>query len=136
MSAHASVPNVAGESRGYETRDLTFKPYILFVVGLVVLGVLGQGVIWFLFRGYADGPLPWDRPAPLMASQPSLTPPEPAPVQPMPANDFKRFAAEQALRAETYGWVNREAGVVRVPLSKAKEMVIDKGLPVRKAAPK
>ena len=38
---------------------------------------------------------------------------------------------EQALT--TYGWVNKDAGTVRVPIDRAMEMVVQKGLPVRSA---
>lgn len=36
---------------------------------------------------------------------------------------------EQAL--STYGWVNQAAGVVRLPINRAKELVLERGLPVR-----
>jgi hypothetical protein len=37
-----------------------------------------------------------------------------------------RFLAAQT----TYGWVNKEAGVVRVPIERAKLLIIERGLPV------
>ena len=37
--------------------------------------------------------------------------------------------AEEAL-ATSYGWVNREAGTVRIPVARAMELLLERGLPV------
>jgi hypothetical protein len=44
-----------------------------------------------------------------------------------------RDAEDQALA--TYGWVDRQKGVVRIPIAQAMDMVVKKGLPVRTEAP-
>lgn len=31
----------------------------------------------------------------------------------------------------TYGWVDRSAGTVRIPIDKAKDLLMERGLPVR-----
>ena len=47
----------------------------------------------------------------------------------------------QALRKKeqdaltTYGWVDQHAGVVRIPMERAKDLLLERGLPVRGAAP-
>ena len=41
------------------------------------------------------------------------------------------FRAEQYAHLHGYGWVDETAGVARVPIDKAKEMLLKKGLPVR-----
>ena len=35
----------------------------------------------------------------------------------------------------TYGWMDRNAGIVRLPIERAKELILERGLPVRGAAP-
>lgn len=35
----------------------------------------------------------------------------------------------------TYGWMDQSAGVVRLPIERAKELILERGLPVRGAAP-
>ena len=35
----------------------------------------------------------------------------------------------------TYGWVDQQKGVVRIPIAQAMDLVVKKGLPVRAAAP-
>src|ERR1035438_2936463 len=44
-----------------------------------------------------------------------------------------RAAEEQVLNS--YGWVDQQKGVVRIPIAQAMELVVKKGLPVRAAAP-
>jgi hypothetical protein len=44
-----------------------------------------------------------------------------------------RAAEEQVLNS--YGWVDQQKGVVRIPIAQAMELVVKKGLPVRATAP-
>ncbi len=41
--------------------------------------------------------------------------------------------AQQLAAATTYGWVNKEAGVVRVPIERAKQLILEAGLPATTA---
>jgi len=36
----------------------------------------------------------------------------------------------------TYGWVDNNGGVVRIPIARAKSLRLERGLPVRGTAPK
>jgi hypothetical protein len=47
-----------------------------------------------------------------------------------PAN-LKGFRAQEREVLTTYGWVDQNAGTVRVPIDVAKDRVISQGLPVR-----
>jgi len=42
---------------------------------------------------------------------------------------------QQETATTTYGWVNKEAGVVHVPIERAKELILHAGLPVTTAPP-
>jgi hypothetical protein len=52
-------------------------------------------------------------------------------LQTFPWHDLKEFKAEQNAYLHGYGWVDETAGIARVPIEKAKEMLLKKGLPVR-----
>jgi len=58
------------------------------------------------------------------------TPPEPR-LQAVPAIDLDRFRERESERLTTYGWVDRQAGVVHLPIERAMEIVAKEGLPVR-----
>lgn len=45
--------------------------------------------------------------------------------------NLQRFRAQEQETLTTYGWVDQNAGTVRVPIDVAKDLVIAQGLPVR-----
>ncbi len=59
-------------------------------------------------------------------------PPEPR-LQALPAADLVKFKESQGHVTETFGWVDKAAGVARVPVDKAIDMALEKGFPVRTA---
>ena len=48
--------------------------------------------------------------------------------------NLREHRTEQTARLHSYGWVNREGGVVHVPIERAIELVAERGLPVSPAA--
>ena len=40
-----------------------------------------------------------------------------------------QFRTQQREALTTYGWVDKEAGVVRVPIERAKQLIVERGLP-------
>ena len=57
-------------------------------------------------------------------------PPAPEPtLQLSPRADMERFQAEQMAELESYGWVDREHGIGRIPIGKAMEKVVQDGIP-------
>jgi hypothetical protein len=44
-----------------------------------------------------------------------------------------RAAEDEVLTS--YGWVSKEAGIARIPIEHAMQLVLERGLPVSKPAP-
>ena len=61
------------------------------------------------------------------ASVPSLLLREPMNLQ--------KFREEEEHLLTSYGWVDQNAGVVRLPIDRAKALLLERGLPVREGAP-
>jgi hypothetical protein len=57
-------------------------------------------------------------------------PPEPR-LQISPPADMAALREHDRQVLETYGWVDRAHGVVRIPIEEAKKMVLRQGLPSR-----
>jgi hypothetical protein len=55
-------------------------------------------------------------------------------LQVNPRQDLLRFRAEQEHALESYSWGNKEDGTVRVPIERAMELLLQKGLPVAPTA--
>jgi hypothetical protein len=67
--------------------------------------------------------------SPLAAELPK-DPPEPR-LQVLPAADLQRALATDQEKLAGYDWVEPNAGVVRIPIERAMELVVERGLPVR-----
>jgi hypothetical protein len=56
----------------------------------------------------------------------------PAPrLQIAPRDDLRALRARENTELNSYGWVDKSAGVVRIPISRAMQLLTERGLPVR-----
>jgi len=120
--------------------------------GIVQFGVLlatAIGVVcllvWGLFSVFNADATRTEKPAPPLYRR-EILPPEPrlqgAPGhQNSPAEDIKEFRAKENAELNSYGWViqpagqpsRQEAGVVRIPIERAKRLIVERGLPATPA---
>ena len=129
--------NGQSESKAYETRDIKVRPLVAFSVGLAVTGVVVYLVVFVLFRLFSGEAAQEDaRVAPSSASRPASAPgeerlpPEPR-IQADAAADMQALRRREDAILTTYGWVDRQAGVARIPIDAAMKQVLEEGLPVR-----
>jgi hypothetical protein len=54
-------------------------------------------------------------------------------LQQFPAVEFYQFRQQEEQQLRTYGWIDREAGTVRLPIDEAMRLTIERGLPSRAA---
>lgn len=57
-------------------------------------------------------------------------PPQPR-LQAQPGFDLKSYCEMEQEQLSTYGWVDQHNGVVRIPVDRAMDMILQKGLPAR-----
>jgi hypothetical protein len=130
MSETVKGPEHPG--RGYEDSDVSVGRLIAFaggVVALVVLGVLGSAAVFHFFvRHQPLGP-----PASPFEDVRTV-PPEPR-LQTTAPLDLKDYRANQEKILEGYGWVDSQAGIVRIPVDRAMDLLLQKGFPVRANSP-
>ena len=119
---------------GTEKRDVNIGAVWKFGLGIAG-GVLGSVLLmWFLFGQFAARETRRSpRPEPMAAGNPQKEPPEPR-LQKAPVIDFKAFQAGEEVALKSYGWVDPEKGIVRIPVERALELVAKEGLPARKEA--
>ena len=48
----------------------------------------------------------------------------------MGREDLQKIYAKQQQELESYAWEDRKAGVVRIPIERAMDLLLEKGLPV------
>lgn len=54
-----------------------------------------------------------------------------APLQASPEADMEAYEAEQRIATEQYKWIDKERGVVRIPVDRAIDLIIERGLESR-----
>jgi hypothetical protein len=115
----------------YEKSDVNVRAILGVGAGLATVTAVMAGLVWllvlFLARSGADTS---PREFPLAASYEQRLPPEPR-LQTNPREDLQtlRQAEERLLR--TYGWVDRDSGIVRIPIDEAIRLTLERGLPSR-----
>jgi hypothetical protein len=127
------------ESAAYETRDVKVRPLAVFIAGLTIVGVFVYLVSYMLIGLFGGQAAREDaQMAPSSVSRPALAPgeerlpPEPR-IQAAPAADMGALRREEDAILTTYGWVDRQAGVVRIPIDVAMQQVLEEGFPVTPA---
>ena len=115
---------------GYERSDLKPGTIALFGIGLAV--VIGAAVvITSLFVHYRALQLSrQETPVPRLAGEREATP-EPR-LQVDAQNELRQMRAAEEAALNSYGWVDKDAGIVKIPVDRAMEILAKKGLPARK----
>jgi hypothetical protein len=120
--SHSTVP--------YERRDANLKTLMLFGVGLAALTVAVLLVMWLMFRAFGTIAIRRDTPPSPLAD--TRQPPPGPRLQVAPAQDLNQLRAREDALLNHYTWIDKETGVVRIPIDRAMELLAQRGLPVRK----
>lgn len=115
------TPKPGYETRGVSTKFIIISGAVLFLVMVLVL-VAMRGMFDYLRR--PPGP-----PASVLSNAREL-PPGPQ-LQVDPRKQLRDYLANQKATLDSYGWVDRNEGIVRIPIERAMELLLKKGLPVR-----
>jgi hypothetical protein len=129
-----SEHNLESRSPGHELSDVNVRLIFVFGLAIIVLGLIVHFTLTAFVRSLARqqahavsasrGP-----------SDISLQSSEP-PLQEAPAAELAKLRAEEDAKLNSYDWVDRRAGVVRIPIDRAMALVLKKGLPTRPAEKK
>lgn len=129
-----------------EGDGVNYRAILWFLVILVITVLISQLVVWGFFElsewriARSEAPrAPLAAPAsrPLIengtvVAAPGAVLPQGRPSllvnEPMALERFRRAETESL---HTYGWINRGAETIRLPIDRAKELVLERGLPVR-----
>jgi hypothetical protein len=115
----------------HEESDVNFRGILAFGGGLIVVAVVIHLVVYVLF-GYFNSREGVQKTAeyPLAVGQQNRVPPEPR-LQTNPREDLADLRAKEDDQLTSYGWVDRNAGVVRIPIDAAMKLTLERGLPAR-----
>jgi hypothetical protein len=136
------------EDVAHEHSDINISKLVAFAIGLAAITAAVAALMWGLFRflekdakarDVAASPSPLSAPAAQMPAKMAGSPvfsPTPGPrllTNEYAVLDEQRRKEEQRLTG--YGWTDESAGVARMPVSEAKRLILERGLPVRAGNP-
>lgn len=98
----------------------------IFAAGLVVVVIASAAMFMLVRHVAAREDLRAEVPSPNAASPASYEGPE---LEVDPRESLRRARERDRERLTTYGWVDRDAGVVHIPLERAKALLVERGLP-------
>jgi hypothetical protein len=128
------------DNDGFEHEDLSPTGVFYFMAGLAVVVV----VIYFILLGMYHFLDTYQR-----AHQPPVSPMVTAPADtrtvshedtqafPQPRleeserSQLRQFTEDQDRKLATYNWVDKDKGLVQIPIDRAMELIVERGLPVR-----
>ncbi len=136
MRNNSHPEEVSPESlqRKHEVHDPPIG-WILMVAGLVAFTTrVCLGVVWAMMDAYTEKrPTPPARQLGII-SAPNLAPLQrfPTPnLQVNPRQDLVALNAQADKELTSYAWLDRTAGVVRLPIARAMDLVAQRGLPAQ-----
>lgn len=126
MSEHG----VPSNGQTHEQSDASTRPIFRFVAGLAVFVAAAMVVMAMLYSYFTDREAALDtslsplaKEAPVKTSGPQL--------QPNPRVDIEVLRRSEEAQLNGYGWVDQPAGLVRIPVERAMELMAERGLPAR-----
>jgi hypothetical protein len=111
-------------------RDVQVRPIATFAVGLIMLTGVVLLLMGWLFQYFAARQAQLDVPvSPLAVTQEG--PPEPR-LEVVLDQALREVRADEQATLHSYGWVDQQAGTVRIPIDRAMSLLMERGLPVRR----
>jgi len=105
------------------------------VLGILILTLASMAAMWGLFEVLLAGEERQDpEPPALEAARRPQLPPGPR-LQASPEAELELHRATENALLSSYGWQDREAGVVRIPIGRAMELIVAAGRGAMATAP-
>lgn len=120
-------------SEGYERRDADVSTLLKFGFWLGVILVVVMLAMWGVFSIFGKTQKLGPPASPFESADVRVLPPAPR-LQVTPVLDLKNYRDSQQEQLEGYGWIDREGGVVRIPIERAMDLVLERGLAAEKPA--
>jgi hypothetical protein len=108
---------------GHELSDVPVRPVVLIGSAIWLVVALVFALCLVVFRVFiGPGPIPGE-----------VEPFPPAPrLEVAPAAEYQQLRSEEDRKLSSYGWVDRKAGKVRIPIERAIDLQLERGFPARK----
>ncbi len=129
---HGNLEQIPPESQ-HEASDVSARPIFYFAIALVILIIFTVISMKGLFNFLDQEADRSDTQLSGVAFERPTLPPLPR-LESDPVAVRRQFFQNEKKIIESYGWVDQKQGIVRVPINRAMELLVERGLPVRAEA--
>ena len=131
---HAHDPEYGPTPPGakYEHTDIDVSVGYNFGLWLTVSMLISIGIVtgaFYFFEGQGRAANQAAQKYPLAVGQ-QKEPPTPN-LQTQPFKDIYMLRQDEEQRLGSYGWVDKDGGIARVPIDRAMDVMLEKGFPAR-----
>jgi len=130
---HAAHPPHAADNPAvhHDESDVNIRGIFGFAAAMIVTAIVIYLLVGAVFKYLDIRERHQAQPEyPLAAAEENRLPPEPR-LQTNPRQDLTDLRAREEQTLTTYSWVDKNAGVVRIPIDEAIKKTLERGLPAR-----
>jgi hypothetical protein len=130
--AFGKDPGSAGNaSVRFESRDISVPVVAGGFAAIAAMLIVSVGFLWFFYRSFfqvdPEAVLPI-RPTPVSPLERNQASLQRSPASPASGQDELRAMQREALqRLNSYGWVDRSAGIAHIPIEQAMRLLVEGG---------
>ena len=135
MSTHDEHHHDHGSVQ-FEPTDVPSRPVVISVISLATFTIVFTAAAHFFFKmleARHEAEAVATPTSPLAERYGAKEPPLPR-LQTEPRTDLEKMWADEDRILNNYAWVDKDGGVVQVPITRAMEMLLAQGLPAREGA--
>jgi len=128
-----------GNHGGYEHQDLSPRGVLYFMIGLavviIVIYFIVFGMYHFLDTYNHANQLPM---SPMVAPEADTRTVTDSETQAFPQprlekserTELREFIEDEDRKLATYNWIDKDKGIVQIPIERAMDLIVERGLPV------
>lgn len=128
-------PDARDIAAGHETHDASIRAVVVTGAGVAIGAALVFVLVYMIFQYLADHPPTTAAFNPMAETDRQQLAPSPH-IEEHPAMELKELHSLEDKLLTTYGWADKNTGVVRIPIDRAMEIQLQRGFPTRKEAAK
>ena|SRR5579883_1127108 len=112
----------------YERRDVNARAILYLAIAFIIIAIILHFAVGLVWKEFAENQREQNfAPSTFVGGRQFERPPQPQ-LQVSDEADMERLRAAQREELNSYGWFDRERGVVRIPIEQAMKTIAQKGL--------
>ena len=119
----------------HETTHVDVRPIVITGLALALTAGVVLAISVGLFHYFVANAPQIQAPPNPMAQENQQFPPAPR-IEEHPATEVEELHRQEDRILSSYGWADKKAGKVRIPIDRAIDLQLQRGFPLRKEAPK